>query len=48
MFQRTSDENLVRLFITVNPHEDGPEASKVRDTVTEQRASEEYKNHDMT
>ena len=48
MFQRTSDDILVRRFTPINIHEDEPEDTRVRDTVVEERASEEYKNHDMT
>ena len=38
----------VRIFNPINIHEDDPEAPSVRDTVMKERASEEYKNHDMT
>ena len=43
MFRRTSYDNLVRIFIPINIHEDEPKAPRVRDTMTEERASEEYK-----
>ena len=46
MFQRTSDESSI--FSPINIHEDEPEAPRVKDTVVEKRALEEYKNHDMT
>ena len=48
MFRRTSNDSSVRRFIPINIHEDEPEAPRVRDTVVEKRALEEYKNHDMT
>ena len=38
----------VRRFTPINIHKDEPEALRVRDTVAKERASEEYKNHDMT
>ena len=41
MFQRASDD--ISIFTPINIHEDEPEAPKVRDTVIEQRDSEEYK-----
>ena len=41
MFQRTSDDN--SRFTLINIHEDESEAPRVRDTVTKERASEEYK-----
>ena len=46
MFQRTSDD--ISRFTPINIHKDEPEAPKVRDTVTKERDSEEYENHDMT
>ena len=48
LFQRTSDDSSVRRFIPINIHEYEPEAPKVRNTMANERASEEYKNHDMT
>ena len=46
LFQRKSDDS--SRFTPINIHEDEPEAPRVKDTMTEERASEEYKNHDMT
>ena len=48
LFRRTSDNSSVRRFPPINIHEDEPKAPRVRDTVTKERALEEYKNHDMT
>ena len=48
LFWRTSDDSSVRRFTPINIHEDEPEDPRVRDTVTKERDSEEYKNHDMT
>ena len=48
MFRRISDDNSIRIYTPINIHEDEPEASRVRDTVAEEGALEEYKNHDMT
>ena len=47
LFWRTSDDNSVRRFTPINIHEDEPKYLKVKDTMKEERASEEYKNHDM-
>ena len=41
MFQRTSNES--SRFTQINIHEDEPEAPRVRETMMEERASEEYK-----
>ena len=41
MFRRTSDDS--SRFTPINIHEDEPEATRVKDTVTEERASKEYK-----
>ena len=40
LFQRKSDDN--SRFTPINIHEDEPEAPRVRDTVTEEIALEEY------
>ena len=48
VFRRTSDNGSVRRFTPINIHEDELEASRVRDTVVEEWALEEYNNHDMT
>ena len=48
LFRRTSDDSSVRRFTPINIHEDEPEAPRVRDIVAKERASEEYKNHDIT
>ena len=41
LFQRTSDDN--SRFTPINIHEDEPKALRVKDTVTEERALEQYK-----
>ena len=41
MFRRTSDDS--SRFTSIKTHEDEPEAPRVRDTVTKERALEEYK-----
>ena len=46
--RRTSDGNSVRRYNPINIHEDEFEGPRVRDTIVEERATEEYKNHDMT
>ena len=48
LFQRTSDKSSARIFTPINIHEDEFEAPRVRDTMMEEIALEEYKNHDMT
>ena len=48
LFRRTSDDSSIRRFTPINRHEDEPKVPRVRDTVMRERASEEYKNHDMT
>ena len=47
MFQRTSDENLVRIFTPISINEDEHEYPRVIDNLTKERDSKEYKNHDM-
>ena len=41
LFQRTSDDN--SRFTPISIHEYEPEASQVKDTITKEKASEEYK-----
>ena len=41
MFRRISDDS--SRFTPINLHKDEPEAPRVRNTVTEERALEEYK-----
>ena len=41
LFQRKSDDS--SRFTPINIHEDEPEAPRVKDTLTKERASEEYK-----
>ena len=45
LFRRTSVDSSVRIYNPINIHEYESESLRVRDTMEEERASEEYKNH---
>ena len=45
MFRKTSDDSSIRIYNPINIHEYEYEAPRVKDTMVEERASEEYKNH---
>ena len=50
MFRRTNDNgsSITLKEDSLQQNDKEPEAAKDKDTVMEERASEEYKNHDMT